>query len=103
MNISPLNICLLGVIGLVAAGFYGLLTTRNLIKVVIMLRILVKAAVLGLITAGNISGQLYVTQSMAITVIVADTIVAVIGMAFAIQIRRQVGTLDTNELSSLRG
>ena len=68
-----------------------------------MLQILVKAAVLGLITAGNISGQLYLTQSMAITVIVADTIVAVIGMAFAIQIRRQVGTLDTNDLSSLRG
>jgi NADH:ubiquinone oxidoreductase subunit K len=68
-----------------------------------MLQILVKAAVLGLITAGNVSGQLYLTQSMAITVIVADTIVAVIGMAFAIQIRRQVGTLDTNDLSSLRG
>ncbi|MGB2897324.1 MAG: NADH-quinone oxidoreductase subunit K [Anaerolineales bacterium] len=103
MNLSPINICLLGVIGLVAAGFYGLLTTRNLIKVVIMLQVLVKAAVLGLITVGNASGQLNLTQSMAITVIVADTIVAVIGMAFAIQIRRHVGTLDTNELSSLRG
>ena len=103
MNLSPMNICLLGVAALVAIGFYGLLTTRNLIKVVIFLQILVKAAVLGLITAGSASGKQYLTQSMAITVIVADTIVAVIGMAFAIQIRRRVGTIDTNELSSLRG
>jgi hydrogenase-4 membrane subunit HyfE len=36
-------------------------------------------------------------------VIVADTIVAVMGIALAVQIRRHVGTLDLRELSKLRG
>jgi NADH:ubiquinone oxidoreductase subunit K len=42
-------------------------------------------------------------QSVAVTLIVADTIVAVVGLALAMQIRRRMGTLDVSELSSLRG
>jgi NADH-quinone oxidoreductase subunit K len=53
--------------------------------------------------AGNASGQINLSQSLAITVIVADTIVAVIGMALAIQVRRQMNTLDVTELARLRG
>ena len=41
---TPLQMCLLGVVGLLGVGLYGLLVTRNLIKVVIVLQILVKAA-----------------------------------------------------------
>lgn len=103
MNLSPVNVALAGVLGLLAVGFYGLLVCRNLIKVVIVLQILVKAAVLGLITAGEISNQINLAQSMAITVIVADTIVAVIGVALAVQVKRHLGTLDISDLSSLRG
>ena len=90
-------------LGLLGVGFYGLLTLRNLIKIVIALQILVKAALLGLVLAGKMSGQTYLGQSLAITVLVADTIVAVIGMALAIQVRRQMDTLDVSDLSRLRG
>lgn len=98
-----LNIGLIGVLGLLGVGFYGLLASRNLIKVIIALQILGKAAVLALLVAGNASGQIGLGQSVAITVIVADTIVAVIGMALAIQVRRQMHTLDVMELARLRG
>jgi multisubunit Na+/H+ antiporter MnhC subunit len=50
-----------------------------------------------------ISNRINLAQSLVITVIVADTIVAVIGMALAVQVRRQLGTLDVAELSKLRG
>lgn len=103
MNTSLENILLFGVLGLLGIGLYGFLVSRNLIKIVIALQILVKAALLGLILAGYISAQINLSQSLAITVIVADTIVAVIGIALAIQIRRQTGTLDVKELSKLRG
>lgn len=103
MNASPTTILLAGVLGLLGVGFYGLMASRNLIKVVVALQILVKAALLGLVAAGNASGRINLSQSLAITVIVADTIVAVIGMALAVQIRRQLGTLDVQELSELRG
>jgi NADH-quinone oxidoreductase subunit K len=103
MTLTPLTIGLIGVIGLLSAGFYGLLVCRNLIKIVVALQILVKAALLGLVAAGSAVGQVNLGQSLAITVIVADTVVAVIGMALGVQIRRHVGTLDVRDLSKLRG
>ena len=103
MNLSSFNIILVGVLGLLGIGLYGLMASRNLIKSVIALQILVKSALLGLVLAGQVSGQVNLGQSLAITVIVADTIVAVIGMALAIQIRRQMDTLDIRELSRLKG
>jgi NADH-quinone oxidoreductase subunit K len=103
MNLTPINVTVVGVLGLLGVGFYALLASRNLIKIVIALQILVKAAMLAIVLAGSLSGRINLAQSMVITVIVADTIVAVIGMALAVQVRRQLGTLDIAELSSLRG
>jgi NADH:ubiquinone oxidoreductase subunit K len=102
-NLTPLNIVLVGVLGLLGVGFYGLLATRNLIKMVAVLQILVKAAVLGLVWAGKVSGQVNLGQSLAATVIVADTVVAVIGLALAVQIQKHCGTVDLSKLSSLKG
>jgi len=103
MNLSFETIGLIGVLGLLGIGLYGLLISRNLIKLVIALQILVKAALLGLVLAGDMSAQINLSQSLAITVIVADTVVAVIGMALAVQVRRQIGTMDVTALSKLRG
>ena len=103
MMFTPLNIILFGVIALLGVGFYGLLITRNLIKVVMVLQILIKAVILALILAGKISGNLGLGQSTAATVIVADTIVAVVGLALGVQVRRRFGTLDVPKISTLRG
>jgi NADH:ubiquinone oxidoreductase subunit K len=97
------NIILFGVVGLLGVGFYGLLITRNLIKVVMVLQILIKAVILALVLAGKLSGNLGLGQSTAATVIVADTIVAVVGLALAVQVRRRFGTLDVPKISTLRG
>ena len=103
MELTAAKVAIISVVGLLGIGFYGLLACRNLIKVVIALQILVKAALLGIISAATISNRINLGQSMAITVIVADTVVAVIGIALAIQVRRRMGTLDVKELSKLRG
>jgi NADH:ubiquinone oxidoreductase subunit K len=52
--------------------------------------------VLALVFAGKVSGSLGLGQSTAATVIVADTIVAVVGLALAVQVRRRFGTLDVS-------
>ena len=77
-----------GVLCLLGVGLYGLLTVRNLFQVIIALQILVKGAIIALVAAGKISGQINLGQSLAVTVIVADTIVAVIGLALAVQVKR---------------
>ena len=103
MIFTPLNIVLLGVVALLGMGLYGLLITRNLIKIVMVLQILIKAVILALVLAGKLSGQLGLGQSTAATVIVADTIVAVVGLALAVQVRRRFGTLDVPKISTMRG
>jgi len=102
MNLSVPVIIIFAVFGLLGVGFYGLLITRNLIKVVVALQILVKGAMIALILAGRMVGQINLGQSLALTVIVADTIVAVVALALAVQIRRTVGTLDVRSLTNLR-
>ncbi len=103
MTFTLSNIILFGVVGLLGVGFYGLLITRNLIKVVMVLQILIKAVILALVLAGKLSGNMGLGQSTAATVIVADTIVAVVGLALAVQVRRRFGTLDVPKISTLRG
>ena len=102
MSLSILRILVIAVLGLVGVGFYGLLISRNLIKVVVALQILVKGVLLALVAAGSLQGQVNLGQSMALTVIVADTVVAVVGLALAVQVRRHCGTLDIQALTSLR-
>jgi len=99
MNVT---ILLAAIVGLLAIGLYTVLITRNLIKIVIGLQLLVKGAMLAMIAAGQVAGQPEVGASLALTVIVADTIVAVVGMALAVQVRRHFGTLDIKALSTLR-
>lgn len=97
-----LSIVLLAIIGLLAIGLYAVLISRNLIKVVVGLQILVKGAMLAMIAAGQMAGQAAVGESLALTVIVADTVVAVVGLALTVQVRRYFGTLDVHALSTLR-
>lgn len=96
------SVLLIGVLCLLGIGLYALLIVRNLIKLVVALQIMAKAAVLALVLAGQMSGQTDLGQSLALTVIVADTIVAVIGLALAVQVRQRFGTLDIKQLSTLK-
>ncbi len=102
MSLSVPVIVLITLLCLAGAGFYCLLITRNLIKVVVGLQLLVKAAVVAFILAGHITGRMNTAQTMALTVIVADTIVAVIGFALAVQIRLKTGSLDVKSISNLK-
>ena len=102
MNVTIPEVIAVVVLGLVGIGMYGLLISRNLIRVVVGLQVAMKGALLALVLAGRISGKVPLGQSIAITVIVADTIVAVIALALAVQVKKQFGTLDLDALSRLR-
>ena len=99
---TTLQIAVIGVLGLIGIGLYGLLITRNLIKVVVALQVLVKGALLAIVAAGTASGKINLGQSLAVMVIVVDTVVAVIGLALALQVKRRMGTLDVQDLATLK-
>ena len=102
MSANIWTIVIVAVFGLVAMGLYGLLIIRNLIKIVVALQVFAKGTILIMVAAGAMSGKPAVGQSLAITVIVADTVVTVMALALAIQVRRWSGTLDTRVISKLR-
>lgn len=103
MSAATLPFVWITILALLLAGLYGLMVLRNLFRLIVALQILVKGAILALVAAGHATGQIQVGQSLAVTVIVVDTVVAVVALALAIQVKRRVGTLDVRELSSLRG
>jgi NADH-quinone oxidoreductase subunit K len=102
MSVNIWTIVMVAVFGLVAMGLYGLLIIRNLIKIVVALQVFAKGTILIMVAAGAMSGRPAVGQSLAITVIVADTVVTVMALALAIQVRRWSGTLDSRVISRLR-
>jgi NADH-quinone oxidoreductase subunit K len=94
--IAAVVVCLVGI------GVYAVLASRNLIRVIVGLQIMVKGAMLALVTAGSVNGQQNTGASLALTVIVVDTVIAVVGLALAVQIRRVAGTLDVKAISNLK-
>ncbi len=102
MSLSIPVIIGIAVLGLVGIGLYGVLASRNLIRVIVGLQIMVKGAMLAVVMAGSLNGQLNTAASLALTVIVVDTIIAVLGLALAVQIRRTIGTLDVKSISNLK-
>ncbi|MBE3072936.1 MAG: NADH-quinone oxidoreductase subunit K [Acidobacteria bacterium] len=102
MTTSLPAVAFAAVLVLVAVGLYGLLVTRSLIRVIVALQILVKGAMVALLLAGRLSGQVETGQSLALTVIVADTIVAVVALSLAVQVRKHFGTLDVQALTTLK-
>ena len=102
MTLSVTNLLIIAILFLFGLGLYALLTMRNLVRLILALQVMVKGIILLIITAGNIQEQMGIAQSMALTFIIADTIVAVLGMALAVQVKKVTGSLDTKEISKLR-
>ena len=97
------HIVFAGAFILLAIGLYSLLIIRNLIKIVIAIQIMVKGAMLAFVAAGSLNGQSNLGQSLAVTVITADTIVAIIGLALAIRIQQIAGTLAIDKVINREG
>ena len=102
MTIPIPFIVILSILSLAGVGFYCLLATRNMIKVIVALQLIIKGVALTFILGGNLTGQISLGQTLALTVIVADTIVAVVGLSLAVQVRHRLGTLDVKALSTLK-
>ena len=96
------TLVIIAIVSLIAIGFYCLIITRNILKIIVALQVLVKGAMIAMILAGKLTDQMELAQSMAITIIVADTIVAVIGLAMSIQLRAKTGTCDIHSISKLK-
>lgn len=88
---------------LLVTGFFSLIISRNLIRVLIAMEILTKAATLMLIFAGYLTHQTGVAQEFVITLIIIEVVVIAIAAGIIIGIYQRTESLDTNRIRNLKG
>jgi len=88
---------------ILACGSYCILVTRNMIRAIIGLELLIKAVTFLLIYAGYITGQMALAQSFVITMIVIEVVVVAIAGGVSLRVFRHNNDLDVRKLKKLRG
>ena len=88
---------------LAAAALYCLMVSRNLIRILIGLELLVKAVTLLIAAAGYASGRIALAQTFIITAIVVEVVVLVVAAGIVVNAYRHNQTLDARSLKELKG
>lgn len=93
----------IGVVLTLIVGFYCILTTRSLIRVLIGMEVLTKGVTLLIILAGYVTGQPALAQALAITLIIIEVAVIVAAVSIVLALHRHVDDIDTTMLKNLKG
>ena len=103
---------------LFGAGLYGVVTSRNLIHLVVCLTVLQSSTYVLLLAIGYVQGGKApifadipqrskvvdpVVQALTLTDVVVEATVVALLLALAVQAHKRFGTLDPNEIGALRG
>ena len=91
------------IILLFICGFYCILVTRNLMRAIIGLELLIKAVTLLMIVTGYVSGKPALTQAFVITVIVIEVVLVVVAGGIALRVFHHNDNLDVRKLTKLKG
>lgn len=84
-------------------GIYCILVTFNLIRAVLGVEILIKAATLLIILAGFVTGQTALAQSLVITLIVIEVAIMVAAGGVILCTYKQYKTIDPRKLMNMKG
>jgi NADH:ubiquinone oxidoreductase subunit K len=84
---------------LAVAGLYCLLVSRNLIRVLIGVELLIKALTVLLVLFGFVTGRTALAQSLVITLIVIEVFFITIACGVVLSLYRHTQTLDTKSLT----
>ena len=88
---------------LFVCGAYCLLVTRSMIRAIIGIELLIKAVTLLIIVAGNITGRVALAQSLVITIIVIEVVIAATAAGIALCVFKHTDSLDVRSLRNLKG
>jgi NADH-quinone oxidoreductase subunit K len=93
---------IIAVVLLMITGLYSLLMTRNLIRVLISLEILIKAVTLLIIIVGYVINRIALAQAMVITLIIIEVVAVATGSGIAVGLFRHYNTLNMNKIRSFK-
>jgi NADH-quinone oxidoreductase subunit K len=83
-------------------GLWCMLATRNLLRVLIGLEILMKSVTFFLIVAGYLSGRMALAQAMVITVIVIEVVVVVAAAGIILGFFRTTDSLNVKNARDMK-
>jgi multisubunit Na+/H+ antiporter MnhC subunit len=84
-------------------GLWCMLATRNLVRILIGLEILMKSVTFFLIVAGYLSGRMALAQALVITVIVIEVVVVVVVAGVILGFFRKHDSLDVGNTRNMKG
>ncbi|MFA5145893.1 MAG: NADH-quinone oxidoreductase subunit K [Candidatus Omnitrophota bacterium] len=84
-------------------GFYCLLVTRNLIRALISIELLMKAVTLLFMVVGYVTNRTALAQGLIITVIVIEVVLAVVVGGVILSIFTRNNSIDASLLKKLKG
>ena len=103
---------------ILAVGLYGVVTSRHLVHQIVCLIVVQSSTYVLLLGVGYVTGAVApyfydvpdhtpavdpVVQALALTDVVVEAAVTALLLSFAIQAHKRFGTLDPQELASLKG
>ena len=91
------------IIMLAVIGIYCLLITRNLIRALIGLELLIKAVTLLIITVGYVNHHIALTQVLVITFILIEVVVITVAFGVVLGIHSHTNSLDVRKIRNLKG
>ncbi len=88
---------------LLSIGLICLLTRKRIIKQVIGLSIMLQGALLTIVEAGRVNGDLQVAQSMVVSALVVETVILAIVLVLIVNVFRYHPRGRVDDLDTLRG
>jgi NADH-quinone oxidoreductase subunit K len=85
------------------AGFYCILISRNLLRALIGIEILIKSVTFFLILAGYIGGRTSLAQGIVITLIIIEVVVIAVAAGIVLGVFQLNDSLDARKLKNLKG
>lgn len=93
---------IIAVVLVMVTGLYSLITTKNLVRMVISLELLTKSVMLLIIVIGYIIKRPGLAQSMVITMIVIEVSTVAVAVGIAVGLFRHYGTLNIQQIRSFK-
>ena len=93
---------LIAAVLLLVIGIYCLIVTRNLIRVILGIEVLTKAATLLMIGAGYVNGHMDVAQAYVVTIIVIEVVLLIISVGILYSIYKKTGAITVDKISNLK-
>lgn len=106
MNLEALNLFWtfsIFIILLFIIGIYAIIFTRNLVRALIGLEILIKAVTLLMIVVGYVTGRTALLQALVITLIVIEVVMITVAIGVVLGIHTKNNSLDTRHIRKLKG